>query len=158
ALLVAAGPYAGARRDATARSAMIALLDRISRSPFPAFGRALLTLARGDSAQAVTALRQAAQELPTDAGRTDVLLLAGQVCAELGPQGEATAAVLFAEVVRSAGPGAAPAAAELAWAHLLRRRGDAATAVQHLEHLILTYPESAVVPQARRELDQAKGA
>ena len=66
--------------------------------------------------------------------------------------------MLFGEVVRSAGPGAAPAAAELAWARLLRRRGEAAAAVQHLEHLILTYPESAVVPQARRELDQAKGA
>jgi hypothetical protein len=27
-----------------------------------------------------------------------------------------------------------------------------------LEHLILTYPESALVPQARRTLDQARGA
>jgi hypothetical protein len=30
--------------------------------------------------------------------------------------------------------------------------------VQVLEHLILTYPESALVPQARRTLDQARGA
>jgi hypothetical protein len=27
-----------------------------------------------------------------------------------------------------------------------------------LEHLILTYPESALVPQARRLLDQTRGA
>jgi hypothetical protein len=30
-------------------------------------------------------------------------------------------------------------------------------AAQQLEHLILGYPESAVVPQARRLLEQARG-
>jgi len=65
---------------------------------------------------------------------------------------------LFDEVLRIGGSGAAPAAAELAWAHLLLRQGETALAVRHLEHLILTFPESAVVPQARRELEQAKGA
>jgi hypothetical protein len=35
------------------------------------------------------------------------------------------------------------------------RRGEDAVAL--LEHLILTYPESALVPQARRLLDQARG-
>jgi hypothetical protein len=29
-------------------------------------------------------------------------------------------------------------------------------AIERLEHLILTYPTSALVPQARRELDLAK--
>jgi hypothetical protein len=29
-------------------------------------------------------------------------------------------------------------------------------AVERLEHMILTYPRSALVPQARRELDLAK--
>jgi hypothetical protein len=28
--------------------------------------------------------------------------------------------------------------------------------VKHLEHLILTYPESAMVPQARREMELAR--
>ena len=42
-------------------------------------------------------------------------------------------------------------------AGLLRRRGDATAAVAHLEHLILTYPQSALVPQARRELELARG-
>ena len=52
----------------------------------------------------------------------------------------------------------APEAAEadLEWARVLRRRGDTAAAVQRLEHMILTYPRSALVPQARRELDLAK--
>jgi hypothetical protein len=33
-----------------------------------------------------------------------------------------------------------------------------AEAVTQLEHLILAYPESALVPQARRALDVARGA
>jgi len=48
------------------------------------------------------------------------------------------------------------AEAELEWARTLRRNGDRAGAVQHLEHMILTYPRSALVPQARRELDLAR--
>ena len=31
-------------------------------------------------------------------------------------------------------------------------------AITLLEHLILTYPTSALVPQARRALDEARGA
>src|SRR3989442_1336577 len=54
--------------------------------------------------------------------------------------------------------GAAPPAAELDWARLLVRAGRSGEAIPHLEHLILTYPSSAVVPEARRELERAKGA
>ena len=35
----------------------------------------------------------------------------------------------------------------------LEARGDASGAGERLEHLILTYPNSALVPQARRELE-----
>jgi outer membrane protein assembly factor BamD (BamD/ComL family) len=38
------------------------------------------------------------------------------------------------------------------------RARRASEAVAQLEHLILTYPESALVPQARRTLDVARGA
>jgi hypothetical protein len=41
---------------------------------------------------------------------------------------------------------------------MLHRAGDSAGATTHLEHLILTYPQSALVPQARRELDAVKAA
>jgi len=157
-LFRSAGPYAGGRREATERTAMLALLERIPNGRFPDLGRALLTLARGDSAATVTGLRQAADRLTPEGGRGDVLVLAGQIAERLGPQGEATAALLFDEVVRAGGAGAAPPAAELAWAVLLLRQGRTEAAVTHLEHLILTYPESAVVPEARRALERAKGA
>ena len=66
---------------------------------------------------------------------------------------------LFDEIARAGAEGGAAApAAELEWARLLIRQGHAADAIPRLEHLILTYPNSAVVPEARRELERAKGA
>jgi hypothetical protein len=84
--------------------------------------------------------------------------LAGRVAARLGGSHDTSAVQWLAEVVRLGGTGAAPAAAELEWARVLLRAGRADAAIAHLEHLILTYPESAVVPLARRELEGARGA
>jgi hypothetical protein len=39
----------------------------------------------------------------------------------------------------------------------LRRAGDKAGASAHLEHLILSAPQSALLPQARRELEIVRG-
>jgi hypothetical protein len=154
----AAGPYAGDRVEATARTVMTALLDHIARDSFPELGAALLRLAQGDSLGAAAALQRAAGQLPAGGGRLDVLLLAGQTAAGTAT-GQAGAADIFADIVRAGEPtGSAAPAAELAWAQLLVRQNRPADAVTHLEHLILTYPQSAVVPEARRLLDKAKGA
>ncbi|HYU30161.1 MAG TPA: hypothetical protein VEK83_14100 [Gemmatimonadales bacterium] len=158
-----AGPYAADRAAATERTAMMALLQRIQEESNPELGAALLTLARGDSVAGVAALRRAASRLPVQGGRLEVLLLAGQVAAQKGGGGapgdqEAMAVALFDEIVRAGGEGAAPPAAELEWARLLVRTGRSAEAIPHLEHLILTYPNSAFVPEARRVLERARGA
>src|SRR5882762_3600589 len=154
-----AGPYATDRAAATDRTAMIALLQRIQEESSPELGAALLTLARGDSVAAIAALRRAAARLPEQGGRLEVLLLAGQVAAQKGGDQEPTAIALFDEIVRVGGEGgAAPPAAELEWARVLVRSGRSAEAIPHLEHLILTYPNSAFVPEARRVLERAKGA
>ena len=153
-----AGPYALDRAAATDRTAMMALLQRIQQESSPDLGAALLTLARGDSVAAIAALRRAAARLPEQGGRLEVLLIAGQVAAQKGGDQELTATALFDEIVRTGGEGAAPPAAELEWARLLVRTGRAAEAIPHLEHLILTYPNSAFVPEARRVLERAKGA
>jgi tetratricopeptide (TPR) repeat protein len=153
-----AGPYAGDRDAATARTTVLALLEQIDAKRSPELGVALLTLARGDSSGAVSGLRRAASRLPSARGRPDVLLRAAQIAVGQGPAQEDLAGDLLAEVVRTGGRGAAAPAAELEWARLLLRQGRPADAVSHLEHLILTYPGSAVVPEARRELERAKGA
>src|SRR6266446_6029559 len=153
-----AGPYASDRAAATERTAMMAMLQRIQDGSSSELGAALLTLARGDSGQAIAALRRAAARLPEQGGRLEVLLLAGQIAAQKGGDQEPAATALFDEIVRIGGEGAAPPAAELDWARLLVRNGRAAEAIPHLEHLILTYPNSAFVPEARRVLERAKGA
>ncbi|MGH7671464.1 MAG: tetratricopeptide repeat protein, partial [Gemmatimonadales bacterium] len=153
-----AGPYAGDRAAATERTAMLALLQQIPDDTLPELGAALLTLARGDSGASVAALRRVAGRLAQGGGRSDVLLLAGQIAARLDAAHEATAAGLFEEILRGGEEGSAPAAADLEWARLLLRQGRAQDAVRRLEHLILTYPGSAFVPEARRELERARGA
>src|SRR5437879_5993882 len=161
-LFLAAGPYAGDQRDAVDRTTMVALLQRVPDDSFPELGSALSLLARGDSLRAVAALPLAAARLATGesggGGRPDLLLLAGRVAARLDTLQQGTALALFDEVVSTGGQGAAAPAAELEWARLLERRAQTAEAIRHLEHLILTYPGSAVVPEARRELERAKGA
>src|SRR5437764_660712 len=158
----AAGPYAGDRRDATERSGVLALLQQLPGDRFPELGSALLLLARGDSARAVQSLRLAAARLETRGsggeGRADILLLAGRVAVRLDALQQQTALTLFAEVAGTPGKSAAAPAAELEWARLLLRQLKTAEAIAHLEHLILAYPESAVVSEARRELERAKGA
>ncbi|HYK82227.1 MAG TPA: hypothetical protein VEU55_03715 [Gemmatimonadales bacterium] len=155
----AAGPYAGDRHDATERTAMVALVQALPGDSFPELGGALLLLARADSVGALTALRHAAARFAVGApGRADILLLAGRVAAHLGTEQRAAALALFEEIVQTGGSGAAAPAAELEWARLLVAELQNAAAIAHLEHLILTYPGSAVVPEARQELERAKGA
>jgi tetratricopeptide (TPR) repeat protein len=156
-LLQTAGPYAGDRDDATERSALLALIEAVRTDSEPALGAALFTLARGDSAAAVPALAAAGRRLRSPSGRGEVLLLAGRIAARPGAGDPDAAEALFEEVVRSGGAAAAPAA-ELEWARLLVRQGQSVAARTHLEHLILTYPGSAVVPTARRELERINGA
>jgi len=153
-----AGPYASDRAAATERTAMMAMLQRIQQESSPELGAALLALARGDSGSGIAALRRAAAKLPEQGGRLEVLLLAGQIAAQKGGEQEQTAIALFDQIVRAGGEGAAPAAAELEWGRVLVRDDRAAEAIPHLEHLILTYPNSAFVPEARRLLERAKGA
>ncbi|HEY3011116.1 MAG TPA: hypothetical protein VGJ36_00120 [Gemmatimonadales bacterium] len=151
----AAGPYTGDRVEATQRTGLLALLQPLEADSLPELGRALLQLEQGDTAQATAALEHLASQLPPSHGGAELNLLAGHLMAATGRPADAER-LLRVAATREA-PGTAPAA-ELALAELLisnRRPGDA---VDVLEHLILTYPQSALVPQARRKLDEARGA
>lgn len=150
-----AGPYAGTRTEATERTAILALIQPIDADSLPALGQALLALARGDTAQAVAGLDRIAAGLPPTKGGAPLALLAAQLTWARG--GVADAERRFRLVAATEVPATAPAA-ELDLARLLvalHRNGEA---VAQLEHLILTWPRSAFVPQARRLLDEARGA
>jgi tetratricopeptide (TPR) repeat protein len=151
----AAGPFAGERDEATERTALLAMLQPIEADSLPALGQALLSLARGDTARAVGGLDKVGGDLPADKGGAEIHFMAGRLAAASGKATDAER-MLKAAAVPSA-PGTAPAA-ELALAELLLDQRRPAEAVAQLEHLILSYPSSALVPQARRRLDEARGA
>ncbi|HEU4682128.1 MAG TPA: hypothetical protein VFS51_10300 [Gemmatimonadales bacterium] len=151
----AAGPYAGDRAESTQRTALLALLQPIEEDSLPELGQALLFLEQGDSARAAPAIESVAAELTPQRGGAELHLLAGRLFAATGKSPDAER--LFRAAAVKEAPATAPAA-ELALAELLISSRRPLEAVELLEHLILTYPESALVPQARRRLDEARGA
>lgn len=154
ALLQAAGPYAGSRADATGRTALLAILQPIEADSLPALGAAYLALERGDSTAAVSGLVALSQSLPAEQGGAELRLLAGRV--ELARGRAADAESHFRTAAASGSASAAPAAM-LELGRLLTREGRGPEAIPVLEQLILSHPRSALVPQARRALDEARG-
>jgi len=150
-----AGPYAGERAEATRRTMLLALLQPIEADTLRSLGAALLQLEQGDTAQALAELQSVAADLPPAKGGAELRLLTGRLAAAKGDR--ELAERLYREAASREAPATAPAA-ELALAELMLADRRGADAVKQLEHLILTYPESALVPQARRTLDLARGA
>jgi hypothetical protein len=150
-----AGPYAGDREEATSRTALLALLQPIEQDSLPSLGAAMLQLEQGDTARAIEALEEVSRKLPAGQGGAEVAFLAGRLAAARSDRSAAERLFRIAAVGNA--PGTAPAA-ELALGELFLSQDRAPEAVAQLEHMILTYPESALVPQARRRLDQARGA
>ncbi len=155
ARLQGAGPFAGTREEATERTALLALLQPIEADSVPALGRSLLQLEAGDTVAAVASLEKVASELPPDRGGAELRLYAGNVARAAGKQTEAERLFRAADVAEAR---ATAPAAELALGRLLLDLDRAREAVGVLEHLILTFPDSALIPQARRALDEARGA
>jgi len=154
-LLKLAGPFAGTRDEATARTATLAMLQQIQADTLPALGAGLLAVERGDTARGVQQLEKVADGLPVDAGGAEIRLYAGRLAQSAGRTADAERLLRSAAVpdAKTTAP-----AAELALAQLLLDSGRAKEATEVLEQMILGFPESALVPQARRLLDQARGA
>lgn len=155
------GDLAGARRalrtsteSAPSLVSALSLLTRTRESRSPAIGLAYLTLARGDTLRAAAAFAAAAEQVPDAAP----LLLAAAARLFVARHNDAAAVALWRTVATDHGNAPEAPEADLEWARALVRARDLGGAVGRLEHLILTYPESALVPQARRELDQARAA
>ena len=133
--------YSGS--SATHRTILLALLQPIETDSLPALGGALLELEQGDAAPAVgPELEGVPGELPAAKGGAELRLLAGQLSQARDPR------VRGATLSGGGGPGSTGdrAPAELAGAELMLDRRRTEEAVALLEHLILTYPESALVP------------
>jgi tetratricopeptide (TPR) repeat protein len=127
----------------------LALLSRTKATESAAVGAAFLALARSDSARAVREFVRAAEELPDAAP----FLVAMAARVETGRGEQAGGLRLWERVATAFADSPEAPEARLEWARALRASGDPRGAREQFETLILTYPSSALVPQARRELD-----
>jgi tetratricopeptide (TPR) repeat protein len=135
-------------------AAALGLVARIKADSAPDIGKAFLALAKGDSVGAASQFIAAAERQPT--ARSLLLSTAAQIDALGGRDADAIA--LWQRILTQEKDSPEAPQAELEWARLLRRKKDLAGASSHLEHMILTYPSSALVPQARRELELVKSS
>jgi tetratricopeptide (TPR) repeat protein len=155
------GDLAAARKTLRARGrttselvTALALLARTKAERSPEAGNAFLSLARGDTARAAVEFEEAANAI--EDARTLLIAVAARLYGAM--RDDARAMTLWSELATRASEAPEAPEANLEWARALRRAGRHADAVARLEHLILTYPNSALVPQARRELELARGA
>ena len=132
----------------------LGLIARLKVDTAPAIGKAFLALAKGDSAGAIAQFAASAETTP--AVRSLLLLTAAQLQAATTHEAEAVA--IWKRILEQEKDSPEAPQAELEWARLLRRKNDIPGATAHLEHMILAYPQSALVPQARRELDLTKNS
>jgi tetratricopeptide (TPR) repeat protein len=128
------------------------LVARVRADSAPIVGQAFLALARGDSALAARRFAEAAPR--TSEAASLLLLVAARLHAARGEDGEALA--LWRRVAEGHATTPEAPEAELEWARVLIKRGQLAAGIARLEHMILTYPQSALVPQARRDLEAAR--
>ncbi len=130
----------------------LALLARTRAPMAPRTGAAFLALARNDTTQATRGFQDAAMELPEAAP----LLLSLAARLHAARKEDAKALPLWTRVVTEYAASPEAPEADLEWARALTRGNKAPEAIERLEHLILTWSSSALVPQARRELEALK--
>jgi tetratricopeptide (TPR) repeat protein len=129
----------------------MAILGRTRSDSSSDLGNAFVALARADTMASAASFAAAA------VGLEDVGSLLLVTAARLLVVRDTAAAVENLKAVLARYPHSPEAAeSDLEIARILRRRGDKEGAIKHLEHLILTYPASALLPQARRELEAVK--
>ena len=131
----------------------LAVLARARGDSSIGIGRAFLALAKSDTAAAAKEFESTAKTVP-DASPL-LLAIAARLYRSTSDSAKSEAIWQLLLTSHTSAPEAAEA--DLEWAKVLRQRGDKSAAIARLEHLILTYPQSALVPQARREMDVAKG-
>ena len=144
----------GARDPGSDLALALGIVARTRGDTAPELGSAFLALARGDSSDAATRFVSAVDRHPEAASA--LVLAAARLRAARSD--ETGAVALWERVVTKYPDSPESAESELEWARVLRRRGDTAGATAHLEHLILSAPQSALLPQARRELELVRRA
>jgi hypothetical protein len=129
-----------------------ALLSRTTLPTSTAIGSAFAALARRDTATALTQFMSTTTEVGDAAPL--VLAIAARLLTASGD--DARAVPIWTRIVTEYSTSPEAPEGDLEWARAAIRARDGTTAITRLEHLLLTYPTSALAPQARRELDTAR--
>ena len=129
-----------------------ALLARTSLPSSPALGAAFAALAKRDTTAALTQLTIVTNEV----GDAAPLVLAMSARLLTARNDDARAVPIWTRIVTDYATSPEAPEGDLEWARAALRARDGGTALARLEHLLLTYPTSALAPQARRELENAK--
>jgi TolA-binding protein len=139
--------------EATEALRLATLIMRMSKQGGELIGRAMAVVA-DDPAAAVRTLDQGSKGL-ADNERADILDYAAGVAdrTQQGAQAEQLRREIIAEYPQSS----VTPAALLSLAQTLAQRGEKDDARLMLERVILEHPRSALVPQARRDLDRLLG-
>ena len=145
-----------ALRNADASNTLLlsprALLSRTTMPTSTAIGAAFTALAKRDTATAVTQLLSTV----TEVGDAAPLVLAMAARLLTAQANDARSVPLWTRIVTDYSTSPEAPEGDLEWARAALRARDGGTAIARLEHLLLTYPTSALAPQARRELDAAR--
>ena len=145
-----------ALRNADASNTLLllprALLSRTTLPTSTAIGAAFSALARRDTAAALTQLLSTT----ADVGDAAPLVLAMSARLLTASNDDARAVPLWTRIVTEYSTSPEAPEGDLEWARAALRARDGTTAIARLEHLLLTYPTSALAPQARRELENAR--
>ncbi len=152
----AAGPLVGTRQESTRRTEMLALLQVVGTDTVPEIGSAMMALHSGDTTTAVGELQSTASRLRLDGGRAEVLSFAGRLAYESGDFENSERLLRLSVDIAPEGPTAPLSSFTLARAMLDSGRQD--EGIERLEDVIIRHPNSAVVPRARRLLDQIRRA
>ncbi|HEY0306440.1 MAG TPA: tetratricopeptide repeat protein, partial [Longimicrobiales bacterium] len=153
ALMASAPSLRGA--EATQTLKLATLLGKVSREGGELLGEALAATSAGEGKNAVLAVEKRVDALP-EMERPAILDFAAALAdrSQLPLDGERIRRRIVTDFPRS---NEAPSAL-LTLARSLTERGDAVDeAKTWLEKLIIEYPRSALVPQARQELDRLQG-
>jgi len=152
-------------RADTKRGELVAALGLLARTRVPAspgLGLAFMALAQRDSAAASARFVALADSLGDAAPA--LLALASRIeagKAKRGTDGKipvaAKAMVLWDRIIASYKKSPEAPEALLASGRALRDAGDHPAAVTRFEMLLVDYPESALLPQARRDLERLRG-
>jgi hypothetical protein len=134
----------------------LAVLSRTRALSSPELGAAFLTVARRDTSLAVTQFIALAVNM-LDAAPALLATAARLEESRLQPDASARALVLWKRIRTDYPKSAEAPEAVLNWAQSLARIGDFKGAVAQMEALLVDYSDSAMAPQARRELITLRG-